>query len=522
MSKRYDCIVIGAGHNGLTSAAYLAKSGKSVLVLEAKANIGGATLTRSFAPGYSVSACAHLLHGLPDKLIGELDLTRHGLQFAAQNVPTVALADDGVPVTIRNGIAAGAGLSDKDRAAYGEFQHKMARFAKILLHIMHMTPPRLTLQAWSERLNMLSIGWKVRTLGKRDMREFLRIIGMNMYDLLTEHIDNELLRGAIAMDAALGAEHGPRSPGTVLNYLYRLAGEQASGSKGITLPMGGMDNISLSLANAVRAHGGEIRTAAGVRQINVKEDRVTGVTLASGEMIEAGVVLSNADPKTTMLKLLGTAHLDTGFVRKIHHLRNRGLTAKLHLALSGRPEFKGLSPDATAARLVIAPGLNYVENSFNPSKYREVPEHPVMEITIPTLSDPSMAPAGKHVLSAIVQFVPYDLGSDPAAARAQLQENLIRTLERYAPAIRSQIVALELLTPTDLEAEFGMSGGHWHHAALTFDQFFFSRPAPGAAQFTTPVDGLYLCGAGSHPGGGVMGIAGRNAAQQLLKNLRKG
>ena len=520
MSKHYDCIIIGAGHNGLTSAAYLAKAGKSVLVLEAQDQVGGAAVTRSFAPGFSVSACAHLLHGLPDKIVSELDLIKHGLQFAAQGLPTYSLSEQGNPVRLADGAISGAALSQKDRDAYLVFKKRMNKFAAVMLHILNMVPPRLSLEEWSERINMLSIGWKVRTLGKRDMREFLRIIGMNMYDLLTEYFDNELLRGAIAMDAALGAEHGPRSPGTVLNYLYRLAGEVAAGSKGIAQPAGGMSNLGTALANAVKAGGGEIRCNARVEKINVTDDRASGVTLIGGEVISAAAVLSNADPQTTLLQLLGSAHLDTGFVRKVHHLRNRGLAAKLHIALSGKPVFKGLKDVSGNARLIIAPTIDYVENSFNPSKYREVPEHPVMEISIPTLSDATLAPKGSHVLSAIVQYVPYDLGADPQAARAQLTENIIRTLERHAPDIRSQIVALELLTPKDLEQQFGMRGGHWHHAALSFDQFFFTRPVPGAAQFTTPVAGLYLCGAGAHPGGGVMGIAGKNAAQQLLRGAK--
>lgn len=519
MSKHYDCIVIGAGHNGLTCAAYLAKAGKSVLVLEAQQQVGGAAVTRSFAPGYAVSACAHLLHGLPVKLISELDLTSHGLTFSAQSLPTFSLCTEGHPVRLLNGAVSGTQLSEKDKAAYITFMKKMNKFAGVMLHILNTVPPRLSLDEWRERFNMLTIGWKVRTLGKRDMREFLRIIGMNMYDLLTEYFDNELLRGAIGMDAALGAEHGPRSPGTVLNYLYRLAGETAAGKNGIAQPQGGMSNVSVALAKAVKAAGGEIRTGAKVERINVTDDHASGVTLTSGETISAHAVLSNADPKTTLLKLLGTASLDTGFVRKVHHVRNRGLAAKLHLALSGKPVFKGLKADE-AGRLIISPSIDYLENSFNPSKYREVPAHPSMEISIPTLTDATLAATGKHVLSAIVQFVPYEMGPEPEKARADLTENIIRTLERYAPDIRSQITALELLTPKDLEAEFGMSGGHWHHAALSFDQFFFTRPAPGASHYTTPLAGLYLCGAGAHPGGGVMGIAGKNAAQQLLRGAK--
>jgi phytoene dehydrogenase-like protein len=282
-----------------------------------------------------------------------------------------------------------------------------------------------------------------------------------------------------------------------------------------------MGSVSAALAAAVRAAGGEIRTHAKVKQITVAQDRASGVILESGEFIGADAVLSNADPRTTFLSLLGSRHLDTGFVRKVHHLRARGSAAKLHIALSGKPAFKGISDEALCGRLLIAPSADYVERSYNPSKYREIPREPAMEISIPTISDPALAPAGRHVLSAVVQFIPYDLGADPVTTRAALQENIIATLERYAPTIRSQISAFELLTPLDLEAEFGMPGGHWHHAALTLDQFFFTRPVPGAAQYESPVAGLHLCGAGAHPGGGVMGIAGRNAAQQVLKGWRK-
>jgi phytoene dehydrogenase-like protein len=516
MTQHYDCIVIGAGHNGLASAAYLGRAGKRVLVLEAHDSVGGAAATRSFAPGFSVSSCAHLLHALPSKLINELDLHKHGLQLAATALPTYALSAEGSPLRLAKDGASGAGVHIEDSAAYSAFMKKMQRFAKVFLHILNTSPPRLSLEEWGDRFSMLGIGWKVRTLGKRDMREFLRIVGMNMYDLLSDHFQSDALRGALALDAALGAEHGPRAPGTVLNFLYRAAGQLAAGDAGIAQPLGGMGSVSAALASAVRTAGGEIRTGARVKQIVVTEDRAVGVTLESGEFIGADAILSNADPRTTFLTLLGSRHLDTGFVRKVNHLRTRGAAAKLHIALSAKPKFTGLNDDSLGSRLLIAPSADYVERSYNPSKYREMPREPAMEISIPTVNDPALAPAGRHILSAIVQFVPYDMGPEPESARAALIENIIGTLERYAPSIRSQIIAIELLTPRDLEAEFGMHGGHWHHAALTLDQFFFTRPVPGAAQYASPVSGLYLCGAGTHPGGGVMGIAGRNAAQQLL------
>jgi phytoene dehydrogenase-like protein len=254
-----------------------------------------------------------------------------------------------------------------------------------------------------------------------------------------------------------------------------------------------------------------------VQRVIVENDRACGVELESGEVIRASNVISNADPRTTFLSLLGTAHLDTGFVRKVNHLRASGRAGKLHLALKGLPGFSGLDASALGDRLLIAPSMDSLERAFNPSKYREYPTEPALEISLPTVRDPSLAPPGQHVLSAVVQFLPYDNGADRDANRAECMETILALLERHAPGIRELIVHAELLTPFDIEQEFGMTGGHWHHAAMGFDQFFFIRPLPGAAQYRTPVDGLYLCGAGCHPGGGVMGIAGRNAARQVLR-----
>jgi phytoene dehydrogenase-like protein len=278
-----------------------------------------------------------------------------------------------------------------------------------------------------------------------------------------------------------------------------------------------MGAVTQAMAGAARAAGVEIRTGARVQRIRVENDRVAGVQLASGESIDGASVVSNADPRTTFLQLLGPEYLDTDFVRKIDHHRAKGLVAKLHLALDGLPAFRGVPAAAAGGRLIVAPTLDYLELAFNPSKYREVPEHPALEITVPTVHDAALAPAGKHVLSANVMFVPYDLGADPAAARARLLANVMATLERHAPGIGARVTASELLTPLDLEQAFGMRGGHWHHGALAFDQFFFTRPVPGAAQYASPMAGLYLCGAGSHPGGGVMGIAGLNAAGAILQ-----
>jgi phytoene dehydrogenase-like protein len=277
-----------------------------------------------------------------------------------------------------------------------------------------------------------------------------------------------------------------------------------------------MGALCNALAKAAGAAGATIRTGAPVASIRVEGDRAVGVVLESGEIIDAGSVISNADPKTTFLRLLGPRHLDTGFVRRVNHLRCRGLAAKLHLALNRAPAFGGVSEAGLRGRLLIAPSLEHIEHAYNHAKYGEFSAVPVMEVTVPTANDPALAPAGQHVLSAIVQYAPYALKEGWQSGRQRCLDAALDELERYAPGLRGSIVAAELLTPADMEQEFGISGGHWHHGDLAFDQFLMVRPVPGAAQYRTPVEGLFLCGAGCHPGGGVMGIAGRNAAREVL------
>ena len=511
MSRKYDHVVIGAGHNGLVCAAQLARRGRSVLVLEAGSQAGGAAVTREFAPGYRVSAGAHLLYGLSPALMRELQLERHGLKFCAQDLPTCALAPAGAPLVFAGGTVSGAGPADAQ--AYERFRERMLRFTRVIEQLNGMAPFRLSFAKGRERLDALKVALRIRLLGRRDMRELLRIAAMNAYDLLVENFESPLLQGAIAMDATLGAEYGARSPGTVLTLLQRWAGQ----APGLAQPAGGMGAVTQAMARAAAAAGVELRTGARVRRILVEGDRACGVALESGESIAAASVVSNADPRTTFLQLVGPEVLDTDFLRRIKHFRSRGLVAKVHLALAEAPRFRGIDAGQLAGRLLVAPSLDHLELAFNPSKYRQVPSDPVLEITVPSVRDPDLAPQGKHVMSINVMFVPYDLGPDPDAARRQLMSSVRSTLERHAPGLGQAIVAEELLTPSDLEREFGMTGGHWHHGALGLDQFFFTRPVPGAQRYAAPLPGLYLCGAGCHPGGGITGLAGRNAARVILK-----
>ncbi len=513
---RYDCVIIGAGHNGLVCAATLARGGRSVLVLEAAAQVGGAAVTREFAPGFRVSAGAHLLHLMPADLLRELKLESHGLEWAAQGMATTVLVPGGARLSL-GAEEAGRGLSPEDAEAYSVYTARMRRFAAALVPMFSRVPPRLGTSAWADRIALLRLGWQVRKLGRRDMRELLRIGGMNVYDLLEENFDSAALKGALGLDAVLGANFGPRSPGTVLTLLYRLAGEFAAGASGPSQPRGGLGAFCDALAKAAAAAGATIRTGAPVASIRVEADRAAGVVLESGENIDAPCVISNADPKTTFLRLLGPRYLDTGFVRRVNHIRARGLAAKLHLALNRVPVFSGVSEAGVRGRLLLAASLQHIEHAYNHAKYGEFSAAPVMEITVPTANDPTLAPVGQHVLSAIVQYAPYALKEGWQSGRQRCLDAALDGLERYAPGLRASIVAAELLTPADMEAQFGMAGGHWHHGDLAFDQFLMVRPVPGAAQYRTPLDGLFLCGAGCHPGGGVMGIAGRNAAQEVLK-----
>jgi phytoene dehydrogenase-like protein len=513
---QYDAIVVGGGHNGLVCASYLARGGRRVLVLEAAPRVGGAAVTREFAPGFKVSACAHLLHLMPPALIRELDLGSHGLKLAAEALPTVALAEDSRHLKLGPGsLAALAARSASDAAALADWQALSQRLSRALHPVLGSTPPRLGSDAWRDAYDLLGIGWRIRRLGRRDMRELLRIGGMCVHDLLEERFSLQLLKGALALDAVLGTNFGPRSPGTVMSLLYRLAGSGAA--EALALPQGGLGALSEALAGAARSAGAEVRTSSAVERILVRDDQVAGVRLSSGEELAARTVVSSADPKSTFLGLLGAEHLDAGFVRRVSQLRSRGLTAKLHLALEGVPQFRGLDGEALRGRLLVAPSADYIERAYNHTKYNECSRAPMLEITIPTLADPGLAPAGRHVMSVIVQYAPYALTGGWESQRQAFTDCILDALAAYAPQLREGIRASELLTPQDLEREFRMTGGHWHHAELSLDQFLMLRPVPGAAHYRAPVPGLYLCGAGCHPGGGVMGLPGRNAARQVIR-----
>jgi phytoene dehydrogenase-like protein len=516
-ASQFDAIVVGAGHNGLTCAAYLTRAGRRVAVLEAASQVGGAAVSAEFHPGYTVSSCAHILHLLHPKVLADLQLARHGLRFSTTDMATVALHEDGRHITLSSDEAATsasiAAHSETDAGAHGDFRRRMLRFAGALQPALAAKPPRLA-GDWRDKASLAKLAWAVRKLGRDDMRDFLRIIGSNAADVLGEAFESDLLRGAYAFDAVLGAKLGPRSPNSVLTLFYRLAGEQSGHRGHLAHPVGGMGAVTRALAGA--ASRADIRTDSAVTRIILEDDRAVGVELASGEQLFGRCVVSGADPRTTFLDMVGPEHLDTGFVRRIKNIRMGGVAAKINLALDGLPTFSGLEASELGARLLIAPSVDYVERAFNHCKYGEFSDEPAMEITIPSVHDGSLAPEGGHVLSAVVQFAPYDLKAGWDSARDAFADRAIEIMTRYAPDLQGRIVSRQVITPLDLERDFRMTGGHWHHGELAPDQMFMLRPVPGHAQYQTPVPGLYLCGAGAHPGGGVMGAAGYNAAKQII------
>ena len=513
--SNFDTIIIGAGHNGLVCASYLAKAGRKVLVLEANEQVGGAAITREFAEGFSVSACAHLLNLLHPQVISDLSLEQHGLKMAATDLSTIALSSAGEHLVLKRDSLSGNGIGVSEQQAYRDFQDKLRRFSKILQKTFMKRPPRLVHKDPADLMNLASLGLSVRMLGREDMRELLRIGAINIYDVLQESFDNELLKGALGFDAVLGSNLGPRSPNSVLTYLYRLSGQLDSTDTAVSLPEEGMRGLGTALRKSAEAAGVEIRTGVAVRRVLLDVDRATGVETVAGEKLNSDLVVSNADPKTTFLQLVEARNLESGFTRRVNNIRMQGKAAKLHLALDGLPEFSGLNEIELGQRLVISPNLDYLEKAFDHSKYGEYSNAPALEVSIPSIHDKSLAPEGKHVLSAIVQYAPYKLRAGWDTNKEVFTNLVIDLLAEYAPGIKDQVSASELLTPVDIESEFNISGGHWHHGEYTLDQFMMLRPVPGAAQYSTPVKGLYLCGAGSHPGGGVMGLAGRNAANEI-------
>lgn len=518
-SDRFDSIVIGAGHNGLVAAALLAGSGRKVALLEAEHEPGGAVRGTEFAPGFRSPGLAHLLNRLHPEVTVALGLQAHGLELDDGSAPTAVLDPEKGPLVLHGGYGERTdGLAVSETAAWVELRALLFRQAGILKPLLTRRPPDLGRPSMADKAVLGSALVALRRLGREDMREFLRMALMNIHDVVEEHLSDDRLKGLLAFDGTLGVHLGPRSPTSLLGLYYRLTGEAAGVSGGQTLPKDGMRAVIRAMARATEAAGVTLRTRVSVARILVENGAAAGVVLSDGATIRASTVLSALNPRVTFLDLVGPAELDIGFVRKLGNIRMNGAAAKLHLALDGRPTFAGLSDEHLRGRLVIANSSDQVERAYNPSKYGDFSRDPVMEITLPSIVDPALAPAGGTVLSAIVQFAPYRLrGGWTEARKAELLEACLSALERQAPGLRASLRRSELLTPADIEARYRMPGGHWHHGEFQADQMLFSRPVAGWSGYDSPITGLYLCGAGAHPGGGISGLPGLNAARMLIR-----
>ena len=511
----YDSIIIGAGHNGLVCAAYLAQSGQRVLVLEASGAAGGLGASREFHPGFHASV-AHSVSHFSKKVADDLKLSSYGYKTTSNSLPTIGLGADKEHVIVRKGSISGVSAEDAD--AYQNYSRLMHRFADVLNPNWFKTMPRIGSTGLSDLMTLGRLGLSIRMLGKTDMREFMRIATLPARDLVDEYFDNDLLKATLSWDGLIGSKRAPRSPnGAVLAMLYRMAGESRGAH---SVPAGGVNGLIEAISASATASGAEIRCAAAVSRVLIDGSadglNAKGVQLADGEKIEADRIISATDPQRTFFELVGVEYLEIGFTSRIRRLRCAGYVAKLHIALSDLPEFDGL--ERADGRMIIAPDMDTIEFAFDHAKHGEMPEKPVMEIVIPSVHDASLAPAGQHVLSAHVMYVPHTLkGGWTDVARDQICERAIDTIAQYAPRIREQIVHKEFLTPSDLEQDYLVTGGHWHHGEFAIDQMLMMRPTYEAAQYSTPIPGLFLCGAGSHPGGDIMGGAGHNAAHEILR-----
>ena len=527
MADKRDVVIIGGGHNGLVTAFYLAKAGFKPLVLERRGQTGGAAITEEFHPGFKCSILAHSAGPIRPDIARDMQLEKHGLRMITPDASILSLAPDGRALTLYDDAYKSAkeiaAFSQKDADNYPALQETLRKMGAVIADALKLTPPNIDDPSKTDLWGMLQTGRALRKLGKKDLYRLLRWGPMAVADLVAEYFETDLLRGTVAARGIFGTFLGPWSAGSALVLLIRGAGDPHPGGSA-NFAVGGTGAITQAMTSAAKAAGAEIRTNAEVAEIRVKDGVASAVVLKSGEEIPAKAIISNADPKRTLLKLVDPTHLTPDFALKLQHYRMMGTVAKVNLALNGLPQFTAIKNGSNAAlsgRIQISHGIDYLERAFDESKYGDFSKQPYLEATIPSLTDSSLAPSGKHVMSIYMQYAPYKLKGDWEEQRKALGQTVVRTLSQYAPNLPELILTHKILTPLDLEEKYGLTGGQIFHGDLALDQFFTMRPLLDWARYRTPIQNLYLCGSGTHPGAGLTGGSGSNAAREILKELKK-
>ncbi len=525
MTERFDAVVIGAGHNGLVAAAYLGKAGRRVLVLERRERAGGILDTVEIAPGVRAPGIVHTVGRLRRSVIADLGLVRHGLVTVEPDVRVFAPQPEGPPLTLWADAARTASelgeRSARDAEAYPAFDRRVRSLASFLSYLHAITPPDVKDPSLADGLNAVKLGNAYRRLGVKPGREAMRALPMAIADYVAESFETDALRGAIASRAVQYTSMGPWSAGTTAVLLADSAGTDGGAAGQSTLVRGGPGALAEVLARAARSFGVEIRTGAEVAGITTRDHRATGVVLGDGEEIAARAVVSGADPKRTLTTLVDPVEVGPHLRWRAANIRTPGSTSKVNLALRALPAFDGAGPERLAGRIVIAPSIDHLERGSDAGKYGAISEEPYLEATIPTITDTTLAPDGTHVMSVVVQWTPFTLrAGDWDAERDRLGDLVLKTMDRYAPGLSDLVTARGVLTPVDLQEQYGLSGGNVYHGEPGLDQFFVWRPLLGHARYRFGLPGLYLCGSGAHPGGGITGAPGANAAREIVSDLR--
>jgi phytoene dehydrogenase-like protein len=528
MSTLYDAIIIGGGHNGLVSAAYLAKAGKKVLVLERRHVLGGAAVSEQINPGYTYSVCSYVVSLLRPEIIRDLNLPKFGLEIIPMDCAFTPEQDG-------PGLARWADVeksrreisrySKRDAEIYPEFGRAMLQLARFVKPILGMTPPDPTSMAPGDLFSLAKLGKRFWDLGEDLIHIKTKLMTMSAFDFLDQWFEAEILKGTMSVSGIIGTFLGVKSPGTAYVLLHHYMGEIDGAFRSWGFARGGTGAISNAIADAARSFGAEIRTQAPIAKVLIRGGQAYGVVLENGDEIKGRAVISSLDPNRTFLKCVGEEHLPGEFVAQIKKYKLRGSSGKVNLSLDALPRFKGRPEPGPhlMGDIAIAPSVDYLERAYDDAKYGDFSKRPYINIVLPSLSDPTIAPPGKHVMSCFVQYAPYKLKSGTwDEKREAFGDTVIDTIAEFAPNIKDIITHRQVLTPLDLERDFGLTEGNIFHGELSLEQLFFLRPAAGWAKYRTPLKNFYMCGSGTHPGGGVMGAPGANAAREILIDFQAG